>query len=669
MILRAWVLCTIALLLHCCAPKTSDIVVLEIGQSKVSLAEYENFFSRNSGGWEFASKSTPEEKERFLNLLTNYKLKLIDAYERNLIEDPEVQQELKEYRSSLAASYLTEKEVTEPGIRLLYDRKKEEIRASHILIAVKHDATPEETLRAWNKAVEIIKRAKGGEPFDSLAILYSDDPSAKNNHGDLYYFSSGHMQKAFEDAAYALKKGEISPIPLRTSFGYHVIKVTDRQPTRNLIRVRHIMTRFMVSPADSADTAQALQRIQAIYDSLQKGWNFERLAREFSEDAGSQSKGGDLGWFERRSFIQPFEEAAFKLRPGEVSGIVRTQYGYHILRCDSVKPIPKFEEIKEDLKKQYQQFRFNDDYAAYINGLKKKFFYTLYNETFDAFLAAIDTNKTTEDSTWWSPVSNDLRQQVLFSVNNRPYTLDVFIQAFGSSSRMDFRGIRLRRSELMASLDKFVEGVVFDEQSIGIEKRYPEFTLLMKEYQDGVVLFKAEQMEVWNKVNISDSALRVYFEQNRSKFMWPELVSFKEIRVESDTFAFMLYDSLLLGADFEYLASRYNYDEELRREGGDRGFLEVTEDELAEVASKMEVGEFSPPIENENVYSLIKVTAKEPAREKTFEEAGTEVSNAYQEYETKRLTEEWLNNIKKRHSVVQYKDRLQRAFTTSQTSN
>ncbi|HZY09580.1 MAG TPA: peptidylprolyl isomerase, partial [Bacteroidota bacterium] len=176
-----------------CSPRVSDMLVLEVGTTKVMLNEYETFFAKNSGGWDVVQQSSIEERERFLDLLTNYKLKLQDAHDRNLLNDSDIVHELREYRSSLASTFMLEKELTEPGIQQLYERKKEEIRAQHILLSVKPDAPPEDTLTAYQKAMEIIHRVKSGEKFDTLVTKYSEDPGAKTNNGDIYYFTAGQM--------------------------------------------------------------------------------------------------------------------------------------------------------------------------------------------------------------------------------------------------------------------------------------------------------------------------------------------------------------------------------------------------------------------------------------------------------------------------------------------
>lgn len=654
--------------LYGCAPKYSTMAVLDIDSTHVSLKEYEDFYLRNSGTLETAQKSTPAEREHFLDLLTNYKLKLRDAYERNLLDDPEIQGELKDYRSSLASTFMLDKELTDPGVKLLYERKQEEIRAQHILLSVKPDASPEETLKAYTKAMEIIGRARAGESFDSLVMHYSEDPSTRINHGDIYYFTGGQMVAAFENAAYGMKKGEISSTPVRSSFGYHIIKILDRIPVRGALKVRHMMTRFQSANPDSADTAAAYSRIAALQDSLKHGADFIALAARHSEDAGTASSGGDLGWFERRRWVQPVDEACFKLQVGEVSPIVRSPFGYHLLRCDSVKPMSGFAQLRDELKKLYQQHRYGEDYAVYINSLKDEFSYKFNEDAFTQMLSLLDSTKTTDDSAWDAGLTPAIRSLTLMTMNGHSYPIDSVLAVLGK--KPEFRSTSLHRGDLKMRFDRISEGFLLDEKSIGLENRYPEFASLMKEYTDGIVLYKAEQSEVWNKTTVSDSALKSYYEQNRTKFMMPERVNYSEILLESDTVALAVYDTLSNGADFGSVASRWNDDPDLKAKSGARGFQNVVSDEVAKQASSLAIGETSEPIQLQSGgWVILKVIAKEPPRQKTYEEAGAEVSNAYQEYISKQLEQAWLDRIKARHPVRQYKEVLQNAFEYPQARN
>ena len=645
-----------------CSPRQSDVLVLEVGPGKVNLGEYEDFYVRNTGGWEAARNSSMEERERFLDLLTNYRLKLLDAYDRGYMNDPEIQRELKEYHSSLASTFIIEKEVTAPGVRLMYERRSEEIHAQQILIAVAAIASAMDTVDAYFKAMDLIRRAKAGENFDSLVLQYSQDQTAKTSHGDLYYFTGGQMVTDFENAAFALKKGEVTSTPIRTKFGYHIMKILDRRPAPGSIRARHMMTRFQSATADSADSASALRRIQGLQDSLKKGWDFSKLAVKLSEDAGSAQQGGDLGWFERRRWVQPFDEAAFKLQPGQTSDIVRTTFGYHIIRCDSAKPIPTFDAMKDEVKKRYQQYRYNDDYLRYIKRLKDKFQYSFNTVTFDSLVSHLDSTKTIDDSTWAASLAPELRQRNLMSIGQKSYSLDTILSVM--AKRPEYHGTSLHKWEVQSKFDRLAESFLIDENTVGLESKHPDFAVLMKEYQDGVVLFKAEQTEVWNKVAVTDTGIRSYYENNKDKFVFPKRVNIGEIHVDTDTLAYMIYDSLMHGGDFAAFAARHNFDTELKNKKGIRGLQPIETDQFTKMADTMSVGQITEPFESEyGGFSIIKVLAKDDPREKIFEEAGAEISNAFQEYESKRLEKEWIERLKQKYPVTKFREQLQKAFT------
>lgn len=647
-----------------CSPKTSELVVAKYGENEVKLGEYEKFYSRNIGGLDAARKSTQQEREDFLNLLMKYKLKLQDAGDKNLIADPEIIQELNEYRTSLASTFMLEKELVEPSLKKLYGRTTEEIRASHILLRVDASSPPEDTLKAYTKAVELIDRIKRGEDFGKLAFEFSEDPSAKENNGDIYYFSSGQLVPQFEDAVYAMKIGDISQKPVRTAFGYHVIHVTDRQPAKGSIRVRHIMARFNSQQPDSADSASAYTRISELLDSLKAGSDFHALAVSKSEDGGSSVNGGDLGFFQRRRWVQPFDEAAFKLKAGEVSNIVRTPYGFHILKCEEHKPHQTFEEAKPEIQRTFQSQRYTDAYNEYMANLKKTLNISIDEHVGDLFVSQLDSTNTSGDSAWDATVNDDIRKMILIKVGTQSLNIDSVINIL--TDRQDFRDTPLRKHDLMKRYERIGELKLLAENSKNLEARFPEFSSLMQEYKDGVVLYKAEQMEVWNNLNISDSSLHEFFNNNRERFKFPNRVDYSEIFVETDSVAAEIMNKLQAGEPFEKLAEQYNEEPSLIANKGSHGLKSIEEDELAEMCWDMEVGWISQPIlTDDGGYSIIKVNLKEPSHLKTFEEAGVEVSNTFQEYEQKRLEKEWLEKVKAKYPVQLFPEILQKAFSDS----
>ncbi len=646
--------------LNGCSLKSGETVVLEIGPNKVTLREYEEFYNRNGGGIEAARKISAEEREHFLELLANYKLKLQDAYDRRLPGDTDIVRELREYRTNLATTYLIEKEISKPGIKQLYERRTEEIRAQHILFRLGPEATPQETIKAFSKAMEVIKAAKRGARFDLLALQYSEDPTVKQNGGDLYYFTGGQMVGAFENAAYSMRKGELSDLPVRSPFGYHIIQIVDRKPVRGSIKVSHIMTRFQ-NATDQSDTANALVRIRAVRDSLSRGWEFHQLAKRFSEDVGSSNQNGDLGWFERRRFVLPFDEAAFKLQMGETSGIIKSPFGYHLIHCDSVKPMQPFMAIAEEMKKLYQQQRYQEDYERYVSVLKREYNLAVQDEVMRTFLASLDSSKTTDDTLWGEGISPNLRVKPLIVMDGHSLTVDSIITML--SKKTDFRSTPLRRSEITSKIERISEILLLERRAEGLESRDPDFKELMNEYADGIVLYKAEQMEVWNKTSVSDSSLRRYYQQHLAAFMSPAQVNISVLTFDSDTLAYMVYDSLLKGRDYNSLVARYGENREGRKQDGSRGMQQVDTDTLTRYALNLKTGEMSEPLELESGTTVIvKLMARTPAHPKSYEDAGAEVSNAYQDHESKELERQWLDKIRLRYPVKEYPDALRDAF-------
>jgi peptidyl-prolyl cis-trans isomerase SurA len=212
-----------------------------VNKKPVSVDEFIYLYKKNHTDKE--KDFTTEKINEYLDLFINFKLKVEEAKKRGLDTTKTFLKEYNGYRDELRKPYLPDAKIIDSLVKLTYDRMKEEIRAAHILVSVKSDASPEDTLKAYQKILEIRKRIViGGEDFGSLASKSSDDPSAKMNHGNLGYFTAMQMVYPFESAAYTTKVGEVSQ-PIRTRFGYHILKVFDRRQARGEVEVSHIMLR------------------------------------------------------------------------------------------------------------------------------------------------------------------------------------------------------------------------------------------------------------------------------------------------------------------------------------------------------------------------------------------------------------------------------------------
>ena len=526
---------SVAITLAGCSPAAHEAVVATVGSDPITLGTYEKMYLKNAVSRDSAAATTMEERERFLDLLIKYRLKLRDAEHQGLDRRSDVVGELEEYKGSLAASYLTEREVTAPGVQQLYRRRSEEIRASHILLELSPSAGAGDSAAAYSRAAELIELLTAGRPFDSLAVAHSKDPSASRNRGDLYYFTAGQMVPAFEDAVYAMKPGEISRVPVRTQYGLHIIKVTDRKPAPGERRCGHIMIRFPSTNPTHEDTAQAYARIAAIRDSLTANGDFAQLAIRNSEDPGSAPRGGDLGWFTRRRWIQPFDEAAMTLAPGQTSGIVRTVYGYHIIMCTETRPPKSFEESKQELQSLYQQQRMQADYASYLRRLEAEVGYRRSDSVAALLYAALDSLKSPRDSAWTAGVSRSLGSATLMSVGGGLMSVDSVLGLI--RRRSDLSSSPLRGATFTSALDKIGENIVFGAKANRLQKENPEFAAILQEYKEGILLYQVEQDNVWSKVQTTDSVLQQYFAAHREKFTFPDRVRFTDLRSGSERFS------------------------------------------------------------------------------------------------------------------------------------
>ena len=268
----------------------SEDIVMSVGPENVPLGEFESIFRKNN-----TEKEVNEEYlDEYADLFIDFKRKVLYAQENQMDTSASFKRELAGYRTQLSKPYLTDQAAEDELIEEAYERMQYEIRASHILINVAENATPSDTLKAYNEIKSLRSRIMKGEDFGAIAKAYSNDPSAKTNAGDLGYFSAFRMVYPFESAAFNTEVGDVSS-PFRTQFGYHILKVVDKRANRGEVKVAHIM----LEERDDA-TPQEIkgnqEKLQQLLESLDNGSSFEEMTR-FSDDKSSASKRGELPWF------------------------------------------------------------------------------------------------------------------------------------------------------------------------------------------------------------------------------------------------------------------------------------------------------------------------------------------------------------------------------------
>ena len=635
---------------------TSNPTVAIVGNDVITQRDFEDSYAKNNGGWEAGVKATLEERQRFLDLVIKFQLKVKEAKERKLDQDSSVRAELEGYQQSLAQTYMVDKELIEPRVKALYERKQYLVRARHILLRLAENASPAETLQVWQRAQMLIAEA-ARKNFDTLAIANSQDQSVTFNRGDLGFFGTGRMVPAFEDACFSVAPGQVVPVPVRTQFGYHVIKVTDRQPNQGSVQVSHILLR---APSPT-DTAWVRDTVEVIMAHLAAGETFESLVPRYSTDPGSVARGGDIGAYDRDRLPPELAELLYATPKGTVAKPFYAPYGAHIFRVNGFAGIPSFADAERDLKQQYQQMRYTADYENYMHELKRQYRLGLALPVVIRLQASLDSSKTPADTLWDDVEDLSLLTEVLVNMTDTTLTVQHVLDRIGSMA--EFRTFRLTPANLEHMLERLGETLVLEEHARHAPQRHPIFADLMKEYRNGILLYRIEQDEVWGKIEVNDSLLMAYYEKHKEKYRWPDRVNFAEIYVTTDSLAQAARKRLSKGEDFVDVAEDMTMRAGYREKRGVWGFQPAGLNNLATQAMGMAIDSVTGPFRNGSGLSIIKVLGKDAPRVKTFAEAGPEITGAYQEMASKERERDWVASLRSRYGVTIDTEALGSAFT------
>ncbi len=639
-----------------CSSSTSDTVVAEYGDYKITLNEFEKEFAKNVGGIENAEKASLEEKKNFLDLYLNFKMKLRDSEVRRFDQNPELVDELNDYKRKVGVSYIKEKLIIEPSLKDFYNKRLYELRVSHIMI--RPDTLSDE--EAKSLATEIIKRVQNGESYEELAKEYSADQFSRNKGGDIYYITAGQIIPEFEDAAYKTPVGEVYPEPVKTQYGYHIIKVTDKHKRIKKVKASHILIDSKTVDG-KPDSVGALALAKEIRQRAVDGEDFGKLAEEYSIDKGSAQKGGDLGYFERRMMVPEFDEAAFNLKVGEISDIVKTQFGYHIIKLTEINEVPPFEEEKNDIRTMYDKTRLKKDVDTFIDSLKNAYSFKLHEETIKSISAANDSSVKMDDKYWTSTYRDNVKDSVIFSISKDGFVLDSLMAFIKSDNSFKFKIIN--ESSIKEAAAKYSEELLLEKEALRLDETNDEFADLMDDYKNGIYIFKLQEEEVWDRVSVDTTKLYGFYQETKDNYNWPNRVDFSEIYVKNDSLSNNIYSKLEKGEDFSELAKSNTQRGGMGNKEGAYGIVKVEDNELAEKAFELSAdGDFSKPFKYQNGWSIVKLNKKLPAGPKTFEEAKAEVASAYQERMSKKLEDEYIARLKSIYEPEKYYDKLEKAF-------
>jgi peptidyl-prolyl cis-trans isomerase SurA len=490
-------------------------ILFTVNDEEVLASEFIRVYNKNL---DLVKDESQKDIDNYLGLFVDYKLKLQEAKKLELDKKPEYLRELSNYRKQLAKNFLTDTQVTESLVKEAYDRISYEVNAGHVLVRLPEDAPVEDTLKAYNEIVKLRNQVLS-EGFETVKNKVHNGQTIFAE--DLGFFGGFRMVYSFESAAFNTPVGELSQ-PFRTRFGYHVVKIFDKRKSKGEIEVAHILVSKQKKEQDSV-SQDPEQRIKDIYTKLQQGESFESLAKQFSEDKSSASKGGKLSPFSSGQLnSKNFEETAFSLATkDDYSEPVETEIGWHIIKLIRKKPVESFEKMKGQLelkvKRDSRSKLIND---AFKNKIRAYYNVELNNEALEYF------NSIVTDSFYkrtWEVPENLNTGKLLNIIGKKQITYGEFATYLKNAQRK-LRSQKPLSIVVKENYKEFIDSSVLKYYEDNLENENEEFANIVAEYRDGLLLFELMESEIWNAAKKDSLGLKEFYDKNKSKYILNERV-------------------------------------------------------------------------------------------------------------------------------------------------
>jgi peptidyl-prolyl cis-trans isomerase SurA len=596
--------------------QSTDKVLFSVDRKDIYTSEFFYLYHKNNQGKPDEYK---EEKIReYLDLVVAFKLKVAEAHLRGIDTTRAFVKEFTTYRDELKKPYVASADELGRLVKEVYERMHEEVKAAHILVGVASDAAPKDTLAAWQKIMAIRDRVVKGEDFANLAAEVSDDPTAKQNGGMLGYFTALQMVYQFEEAAFKTKVGEISQ-PVRTRFGYHIIKVYDRRPASGEVEVSHIL----INGTDNKSKNKAFE----VYDQLKGGRSWDELVKEYSADANTKDRGGKLPAFGIGALpaVPEFEAMAFSMQnPGDISDPFASKVGWHIVRLERKIPVPSFAEVEPALKRRVgRDERLQIGQAAQLSRRKAAF----------GFVENKDTIANNND-------------QTLFTINNKAVTVGEFKEYVRTHKRVSALSPSAYLNQLY---NQFIDVKIGDAEDERLQQTNADYRNLVREYKEGIMFFTIMEKEVWNKGSADTLGQRAYFEAHKDKYKAGERVNARMYSTNDKSFLKSVEEKALKGDTIPALDMK-----KFKSVTGFRAYGKG-ENKLVDMVP-WAIGLHEA--EADGMYYLVEIERLIPPGMKAFQEARASVISDYQE----EIEKKWLDGLRAKHPVKVHKKNVNAAI-------
>lgn len=484
-------------------PKIHAQTLFSVGDKDVSTDEFLYVYGKNK---DIGNQIDPKTAEEYLDLYVRFKRKVLQSESEGRDTLNSFKMEFNNYYRQLLKPYLTDKEIDKKIIAEAHERLKSDIRVSHLMLDLPKDPSPSDTLKIFNKIIDLKNRIIQGENFEELARSISSDTYSARNGGDLGYFTAFNMVYPFENAAYNAQLGELVG-PVRTNYGYHILKVTDKRKSRYKMSAAHIL----ILDSEEIPKEDAQIRINEIYDRLVSGESFKMLARKYSEDKSSISRGGEFPPFGLNQMLPEFEDAVYGLsKDGDFSKPFKSELGWHIVKRIKKYEVPELEKMEAEITgKIRRDERSSISRKSFILRLRERYQLEIFNASFEAIIKGLKKGKKL--SRYKKPVFS------YQGLSDKKYvTQQDFAKAFQNQAT------RSPEISEYSVLESIIENTLMKEAELRLPNENKEFKYLAQEYREGILVFDLTREKVWDAASKDSTKVKDFFQKNLSNYQWKE---------------------------------------------------------------------------------------------------------------------------------------------------
>jgi peptidyl-prolyl cis-trans isomerase SurA len=447
-------------------------------------------------------------------------------------------------------------------IHLAYNHMQTDLHVQHILVKLDQNASPADTIKSLNKIRELRKMlVDGKKDFNTLAADSSNDPTAKDNKGDLGWITAMQVIYPFESTAYNLKQGGISA-PVRTRFGYHLIRVIESRPSRGTVTAAHLFIKLPEN-ATEEDKEKAKQKIDSIYQQIKNDTSWNDLVKQYSQDKTSSANGGKLAAFGTGQMVPEFEEAAFALKnPGDISTPVKTKFGWHIIKLIEKKTMSSYPQMRDEIRKKIENGTWSEHAKqAFAQKLKKEYKFTEMAGAKDQLRKILDSSLL--NGNWNDSTAKNLVSPLFVLADNKNIAE---MKPFLQKDFADFIEKNQRKFMNLGSIDniynklyeQYVITAITGFEDARLEAKYPAFRDLMEEYMNGILLFDLASSKVWTKAVEDTTGLKDFYELHKDNYIGQERAKVTTFTAKNQTVADQLNKYLAKGMNNDGILSKVN---------------------------------------------------------------------------------------------------------------